>query len=743
MVWTRNINKDNPCPVCGRTKYCLINTNGSAVICTKKPNDRPIGEAGWLHVLNPKENFDYEPTKFEQVFVRYRKNMIAGMADILADRLHVTAASIERLGVGFYPLENAWVFAEMDEHGNVIGLLKRYHDGRKLMEKGSERGLIYPNPLPPTEKPILVVEGASDVLAGLDMGYVTVGRPSADGGGKLLSALLRGRDVIIVGENDQGAGVRGMEKMFQVLKAVCKSVQKVLPPAGKKDLRAWHPNAAEFELWVEQYAEKADMSRVIEEVNTYELATRWVNEVYMPRDTRLFHWLHQAWYRHNGACYETVGDEFLDRELYEYFNQFNVVGTSGKNVRCKRLNPNAYFIKNLKHALAAAVCVKPPDGVFEPFRTNSGEYIDVTKTIVFQNGLLDIETDLLRPLTPEVFVTSTLPYDYDPKAQCWKWKGFVQDVFNGDQGCHDLLQEWFGYNLIASNFMQRMMFLIGVRSSGKSTTADVLQSLLGPHRCSAINAQDLSREFGLQSLVGKYAAFIQEPGQLRKCDSQPLLQKIKQITGGDSVLVNIKYKDPMSIKLFNRLTYVDNFLPSFQDESRAFLRRVNLLYFQNDYTKAGRTVDRQLGQKLANEVQGIANWALEGLRRLLANNQFTEPQSSKEYLESIAKISAPVHRIISEHCDLDEDPLTKLWTSTEQLYEFYKAVCDHEGEPAQESKQQSGIKLNAHFPWIRYGQKRVGNDESNRSLGTDRPYGHFGIQIREEALKKFLGKPGR
>jgi putative DNA primase/helicase len=733
MQWTRNINRDNPCPVCGRIKYCLINTNGSAVLCTKVESDRPVGDAGFLHVLNPKGNIGYEPSEFEKLFLRYRQNVIAGMAEIIASDLSVTAASVEQLGVGFYPLENTWVWAEMDEHGNVIGLLKRYHNGKKVMVKGSSRGLIYQYPLPKTDKPILVVEGASDVLAAMDMGYVCVGRPSADGGGKLLSPLLKGKDAIVVGENDDGAGVHGMMKMFSILKPVCKTLRKVLPPSGKKDLRAWHPNAAEFEQWVDQYADTADTSRVIEDVNPFELAARWVNEVYMARDTRLFHWLHGAWYKHNGVCYETVDDEFLDRDLYEYFNQFNVVRTSGKDVKCKRLNPNAHFIKDLKHALAATVCVKPPNGVFEPFKINSGEHIDVTKTIVFQNGLLDVDTGELRPLTPNIFVTSTLPYDYDPRAQCKLWRGFVRDVFNGDQGCHDLLQEWFGYNLIASNYMQAMMFLIGVRSSGKSTTANVLQNLLGSERCSAINVQDLFSDFGLHSLVGKYAAFIPEPGQLGKYNSQHALQRIKQITGGDTVSINRKFKEAISVKLFSRLTYADNFLPSFQDESRAFLRRVNLLYFGNDCTQKEQGIDRQLGQKLASEVQGIANWALEGLRRLLRQGHFTEPEPSREYLERIAEMSAPIRRIITAHCHLSKDRPNEAWASTDQLYELYKAVCDDEGEPVRESKEQFVSKLKAHFPWARRGQKRTDKG--------DRPWGYFGIQIHEEAKRKYLDKP--
>jgi hypothetical protein len=198
LGWNR-ITKDRPCPVCGRLKYCMVNDNDSAVLCTKEPSDHPVGEAGWLHVLDPKRNRQYTPTKFENLFVRFQQNVTAEMVDLLAEVLQVNNVSIETLGIGYYPGERAWVWSEMDDQGNVIGLLKRYGNGKKVMEKGSERGLIYCYPLPTDKKPILVVEGASDTLAGMDMGYVTVGRPAAESGGKFLQSLLKGRDVIVVG----------------------------------------------------------------------------------------------------------------------------------------------------------------------------------------------------------------------------------------------------------------------------------------------------------------------------------------------------------------------------------------------------------------------------------------------------------------------------------------------------------------------------------------------------------------
>ena len=51
--------------------------------------------------------------------------------------------------------------------------------------------------LPISEMPTIVIEGASDTAVALDMGFVAVGRPSAQGKNKDLADLLRGLEVIL------------------------------------------------------------------------------------------------------------------------------------------------------------------------------------------------------------------------------------------------------------------------------------------------------------------------------------------------------------------------------------------------------------------------------------------------------------------------------------------------------------------------------------------------------------------
>ena len=173
-----------------------------------------------------------------------------------AQSLGVHAESLKSLGIGRD--RDTWVFPEHDADGRIIGILRRLPDGKKIAIVGSRRGLTMAWPLngyagSSPNDPILSVEGATCTAAGLDLDFVTIGRPSATGGADHLRALLNGRHVVVVGENDK-AGRLGAEKVAQALAGDAASVRIIYPPSDDKDLRAWtqHADRAEIETAIRE-----------------------------------------------------------------------------------------------------------------------------------------------------------------------------------------------------------------------------------------------------------------------------------------------------------------------------------------------------------------------------------------------------------------------------------------------------------------------------------------------------------
>lgn len=49
--WVR-VTKNNPCPICGKSDWCLTSEDGKSAICARTESDKPAGRAGWLHKLD-------------------------------------------------------------------------------------------------------------------------------------------------------------------------------------------------------------------------------------------------------------------------------------------------------------------------------------------------------------------------------------------------------------------------------------------------------------------------------------------------------------------------------------------------------------------------------------------------------------------------------------------------------------------------------------------------------------------
>lgn len=162
----------------------------------------------------------------------------------LAQEMSVTSESLKSLGVTRNG--TSWLIPERDATGEVIGRAKRFDDGSKGFVAGGNRGLTYAHPLDnyagsTMANPVFIVEGASDVAAGLSIGLDVIGRPSANGGSKYLAELLKDRHVCIIAENDDNeAGAKGAASVAEKIVGSVSTLRIISPPAKYKDLRQWY-----------------------------------------------------------------------------------------------------------------------------------------------------------------------------------------------------------------------------------------------------------------------------------------------------------------------------------------------------------------------------------------------------------------------------------------------------------------------------------------------------------------------
>jgi hypothetical protein len=125
-----------------------------------------------------------------------------------------------------------------DASGRIIGIRRRFPNGRKASTTGSKTALFIPIGLA-GNGPLLLCEGPTDTAAALDLGYDALGRPNCNSVVKMIVVAAGDRtEIIVVADNDP-VGRTGAEKLAGMLALCCPCVKTVVPPDRIKDLRQW------------------------------------------------------------------------------------------------------------------------------------------------------------------------------------------------------------------------------------------------------------------------------------------------------------------------------------------------------------------------------------------------------------------------------------------------------------------------------------------------------------------------
>lgn len=566
--------------------------------------------------------------------------------------------------------------------------------------------------------PILVVEGASDVAAALDLGFVAIGRPSAEGKTDLLIDVLRNKNVVIIGENDAGAGKRGMEAAFRTLRPVCKSILKVLPPNNAKDIREWKNKLGltteKLLEWVTKTGDKSYDASIFEDDVASTIAEAWLKQKKTHGGSLTFRNLHGQWVDYVNNCYEYLESESFRGQLYQFLDskRYCKVGANGE-VTIQPYKPTRAKVNDIIDALSQwCPIIEEP-----PLWLNKEIGLDPLNLIAFKNGILDVnkyidgEICLYNP-TPEFFTFDVFPYDFDENADSKLWHDFIGDIYNGDTSKSRLLSQWFGYNCVPDLSFEKLMLFTGRPRSGKSTVLESLQAMLGERQCCETSFQSLAGPFGYQPLLNKYAAIIGDAKSPRAGEANAVLEKILHITGGDAVSINRKNLKEIPIThLKCRFTIAMNDLPAFTDHARALEPRLNILCFPNSYVgKEDWTLKRRLK---ADAAKGkLINFALQGLRDLRTSSDFVTPRDSRLLMKQFQELASPVVSFIAECCEHEPpDSKERYVVTKDQLYDIWAQWCGKQGrKPGY--KEQFGRWFVAACPEAitvraRLGEKRV------------------------------------
>ncbi|WP_198592165.1 phage/plasmid primase, P4 family [Kyrpidia spormannii] len=283
-----------------------------------------------------------------------------------------------------------------------------------------------------------------------------------------------------------------------------------------------------------------------------------------------------------------------------------------------------------------------------------------------KNGLLDWTTGELHPHTPERLSTIQIPVEFDPNAKGERIREFFQAVLPAD--AIPFIEEWFGYMLLPTVKFKKALIFTGKGNNGKSVMIRLMEHFVGQSNCSHVSLHALeTNRFQLAELDGKLLnSFADLPSKV-----VPSSNLFKCITGDDQVQVERKFGDPFTLKPTSKLVFSANTIPTNLESDDAYHDRWIVVRFPNQFP-AGKA-DPNLTQKLTTpeELSGLLNMALEGLKRLMTNGRFTIGESMQEALDEFKRSSDNVSAFLYDMCVIEPTETV----GKDLLYSTYAEWC--------------------------------------------------------------------
>jgi len=468
---------------------------------------------------------------------------------------------------------------------------------------------------------------------------------------------------------------------------------------------------------------------ILSKASPYDSAKEFARRHCLKEGVLALYWYNGSFWEWNGRCYETMGSDKINKAVWKFLDE----ARSGYSGDTRRFLPRASDVEGLIKGLKALLAVP-----FDPPCWLDGR--PARNVLVFKNGVVDIDTGELSPLTPRLWIHHELDFDYDPVARCPLWERWLSEVFQDDAENQACVEEQLGLGMTSDVSFHRGFLWIGKKGrEGKGTLAHVLQKLCSPTAYVSLSFHDWMRgDYSAEAMIGKKAGVFPDtrfkegkwwgqnydPGGMDHASKEMALK----ITGADDQTIRRKY-NPVAWQgvLPMKMYLISNKIPNFNDPilEMRFIKIAFKVSFRD-------REDRLMREKLEAELPGIANRCLRGYRRLCQRGKFIQPASGLELAREVARANNPVRAFLDDMCVLGDG-------GSVQPKLLFKAFCKWCIENGEDDLLQR-VAMPSHLArLLKEKIIELADLKPFREHGEDRVY--LGIRLKDEPKVEPIKKP--
>lgn len=347
--------------------------------------------------------------------------------------------------------------------------------------------------------------------------------------------------------------------------------------------------------------------------------------------------------------------------------------------------------------------------------------------INFSNGIYNLDTGELLPHTPDHIFLTKLPTAFDSQKDCPGIKQFLSQIL--DESDIKIIQQWFGYVLYRKYFIKKAIIFVGEGNTGKTTLLRVLEAMIGRDNISGVSLQRISQDkFSAAHFWNKMVNIYDDLAFKDVNDNGGF----KIATGGGLITGEYKFGNQFVFENYAKLTFACNKVPEVEDSNDpAYFERWIIIHFRREITKPDKFLIDRITKP--EELSGLANWALEGLKELLATQSFSYAKDSHEIKIEMQRSGSPIAQFV--HDCLEES--VGEWISKEEMHSaFIKYVRSKEMPPA--TIEDFGRKLPQYADYVTTSKKSVNGKQVTGWRNGKLKAGEIVEELQQEELADAL-----
>lgn len=321
-----------------------------------------------------------------------------------------------------------------------------------------------------------------------------------------------------------------------------------------------------------------------------------------------------------------------------------------------------------------------------PLRLAGGNYL------ALKNGLLDLDTKEFTEASPSHALTWSIPFEFDPDADCPNIKAWLKQALQGDESMVAYVRSVLAAILTGRHDLQTFFYFLGRAGTGKGTLFRLVGAMLGKENIHSTTLRDLeTNRFETSSLVGKRLVVITDAARY-----SGEVEILKQLTGGDTLRCEEKNRPSATFRYEGTVLIASNEDLVSSDKTSGLDRRRAVVKFNRSATAEDKAAWEARGgeeQVLHSEIPGLINWLVALDRDTVTSAVRNPPTAVKAANAEAMESNNQVARWLKLECrrhpnkvtawgKLDEvrfNGVVRLNGSDDQLYPAYLEWARGEG----------------------------------------------------------------